>query len=178
MERSRCYSTPPAGIRQDIIERTDGIPLFVEEMTKAVLDAEGESEAQRAVPEVLRHGGRLCRRSILRNRPGSVSSVADITASAPLRMILNRLKAGGVAVTQRGLRGSPPGCSSISILRIAATSCSSTPARWGSKASCRSGWARATLRSHQRRAQVQEPGNARGGLAPGCLCSAVLLVGW
>ena len=41
----------PAGIRQDIIERTDGIPLFVEEMTKAVLDAEGESEAQRAVPE-------------------------------------------------------------------------------------------------------------------------------
>ncbi len=41
----------PAGIRQDIIERTDGIPLFVEEMTKAVLDAEGESEVQRAVPE-------------------------------------------------------------------------------------------------------------------------------
>ena len=38
----------PAGIRQDIIERTDGIPLFVEEMTKAVLDAEGGSEAQPA----------------------------------------------------------------------------------------------------------------------------------
>ena len=37
----------PAGIRQDIIERTDGIPLFAEEMTKAVLDAEGESEIQR-----------------------------------------------------------------------------------------------------------------------------------
>ena len=30
----------PAEIRQDIIERTDGIPLFVEEMTKAVLEAE------------------------------------------------------------------------------------------------------------------------------------------
>ena len=29
--------------RQDIIERTDGIPLFVEEMTKAVLEAEGEA---------------------------------------------------------------------------------------------------------------------------------------
>ena len=28
--------------RQDIIKRTDGIPLFVEEMTKAVLEAEGE----------------------------------------------------------------------------------------------------------------------------------------
>ena len=29
----------PANVRQDIIERTDGIPLFVEEMTKAVLEA-------------------------------------------------------------------------------------------------------------------------------------------
>jgi class 3 adenylate cyclase/predicted ATPase len=38
----------PANIRQDIIERTDGIPLFVEEMTKAVLEAETESEARRA----------------------------------------------------------------------------------------------------------------------------------
>jgi class 3 adenylate cyclase/predicted ATPase len=36
-----------ADIRQDIIDRTDGIPLFVEEMTKAVL--EGEREARRAV---------------------------------------------------------------------------------------------------------------------------------
>ena len=39
----------PVGIRQDIIDRTDGIPLFVEEMTKAVLDAEGEGETQRTV---------------------------------------------------------------------------------------------------------------------------------
>src|SRR5215467_13136746 len=38
----------PANIRQDIIERTDGIPLFVEEMTKAVLEAESEGEARRA----------------------------------------------------------------------------------------------------------------------------------
>src|SRR5438477_9009747 len=37
----------PARIRQDIIERTEGIPLFAEEITKAVLDAEGESDAQR-----------------------------------------------------------------------------------------------------------------------------------
>jgi len=34
-----------ANIRQDIIERTDGIPLFVEEMTKALLEAEGEGAA-------------------------------------------------------------------------------------------------------------------------------------
>ena len=32
----------PESIRQDIIERTDGVPLFVEEMTKAVLEAGGE----------------------------------------------------------------------------------------------------------------------------------------
>lgn len=37
----------PAGIRQDIIERTDGIPLFVEEMTKSVMEA-GEEGAQRS----------------------------------------------------------------------------------------------------------------------------------
>ena len=29
----------PASVRKDIIERADGIPLFVEEMTKAVLEA-------------------------------------------------------------------------------------------------------------------------------------------
>jgi predicted ATPase len=35
----------PGNIRQDIIERTDGIPLFVEEMTKAVVEAGGEGAA-------------------------------------------------------------------------------------------------------------------------------------
>ena len=38
--------------RQDIIERTDGIPLFVEEMTKAVLEAESEGEARRTAAAV------------------------------------------------------------------------------------------------------------------------------
>ena len=42
----------PANIRQDIIERTDGIPLFVEEMTKAVLEAESEGAAERTVAAV------------------------------------------------------------------------------------------------------------------------------
>ncbi len=37
----------PASIRQDIINRTDGIPLFVEEITKAVLEAGCEGEAPR-----------------------------------------------------------------------------------------------------------------------------------
>jgi len=41
-----------ASIRQDIIERTDGIPLFVEEMTKAVLEAGGQEAAERAVAAI------------------------------------------------------------------------------------------------------------------------------
>ena len=36
----------PANIRQDIIERTDGIPLFVEEVTKAVLEAESQGAVE------------------------------------------------------------------------------------------------------------------------------------
>ena len=35
----------PADVMADIVERTDGIPLFVEEMTKAVLEAESEGKA-------------------------------------------------------------------------------------------------------------------------------------
>jgi class 3 adenylate cyclase/predicted ATPase len=42
----------PADVRKDIIERTDGIPLFVEEMTKAVLEAGGELEAMQIAAAV------------------------------------------------------------------------------------------------------------------------------
>ena len=42
----------PTNIRQDIIERTDGIPLFVEEITKAVLEAESHSAAERAIAAI------------------------------------------------------------------------------------------------------------------------------
>jgi predicted ATPase len=42
----------PASVRKDIIERTDGIPLFVEEMTKAVLEAESEGAAKRTVAAI------------------------------------------------------------------------------------------------------------------------------
>ena len=41
-----------ANVREDIIERTDGIPLFVEEMTKAVLEAESQRTAERAAAAV------------------------------------------------------------------------------------------------------------------------------
>ena len=42
----------PASIRQDIIERTDGIPLFVEEMTKAVVEAASPRAAEHMVAVV------------------------------------------------------------------------------------------------------------------------------
>ena len=42
----------PRNIRQDIIERTDGIPLFVEEMTKAVLEAEDVGAAESALASI------------------------------------------------------------------------------------------------------------------------------
>jgi hypothetical protein len=74
-----------ASIRQNIIERTDGIPLFVEEMTKAVLEAEGEGQAQRttsaipspsvAVPASL-HASLMARL----DRLGSAKEVAQIGA--------------------------------------------------------------------------------------------------
>ena len=42
----------PTSIRQDIIERTDGIPLFVEEITKAVLEAENEGGTRQTAAAV------------------------------------------------------------------------------------------------------------------------------
>jgi len=42
----------PVHVRRDIIERTDGIPLFVEEMTRAVLEAAGELETIRTAATV------------------------------------------------------------------------------------------------------------------------------
>jgi class 3 adenylate cyclase/predicted ATPase len=45
----------PADLTAEIVERTDGIPLFVEEMTKAILEAEDEGDARRtagAVPSL------------------------------------------------------------------------------------------------------------------------------
>jgi len=76
----------PASIRQDIIERTDGIPLFVEEMTKAVLEAESEVESRRtqvgvpspatAVPATL-HASLMARL----DRLGPAKEVAQIGAA-------------------------------------------------------------------------------------------------
>jgi predicted ATPase len=42
----------PPNIRRDIVDRSDGVPLFVEEITKAVLEAQNESTATPAVATV------------------------------------------------------------------------------------------------------------------------------
>ena len=49
IERVVGNQSLPENIRQDIIERTDGIPLFVEEMTKAVLETGSEAAAAQAI---------------------------------------------------------------------------------------------------------------------------------
>src|SRR5208282_3233270 len=76
----------PADLMTEIVERTDGIPLFVEEMTKAVLEAESEGEARQtaaavpspalAVPASL-HASLMARL----DRLGAAKEVAQIGAA-------------------------------------------------------------------------------------------------
>jgi class 3 adenylate cyclase/predicted ATPase len=117
----------PANVRQDIIERTDGIPLFVEEMTKAVLEAENEDEAQRTaatVPSTALAVPASLQASLMArlDRLGPAKEVAQIGAAigrefshpllaalthkaeAELQSALNRLTAAGLLFRQ----GAPP----------------------------------------------------------------------
>jgi len=49
IERVAGTQKLPDNIRQEIVVRCDGIPLFIEEMTKAVLEANSEHDARRTV---------------------------------------------------------------------------------------------------------------------------------
>ena len=76
----------PANIRQDIIERTDGIPLFVEEMTKAVLEADSEGAVEHlagAVPSSALAVPASLQASLMArlDRLGSAKEVAQIGAA-------------------------------------------------------------------------------------------------
>ena len=117
----------PANIRQDIIDRTDGIPLFVEEMTKAVLEAGGESEGRSiaaaaplpalAVPSSL-HASLMARldrlgpakelaqigAAIGREFPHGLLAAVAAKPEAELRSALDRLIAAGLLFRQ----GLPP----------------------------------------------------------------------
>src|SRR5262245_2744130 len=118
----------PGNVRQDIIERTDGIPLFVEEMTKAVLEAESHSEAERAaaaipsaavaVPATL-HASLMARldrlggsakeaaqigAAIGREQPHALLALVTRKPDAELEAALDRLVAAGLLFRQ----GVPP----------------------------------------------------------------------
>jgi predicted ATPase len=117
----------PANIRQDIIERADGIPLFVEEMTKAVIEAESEGAGGRAIgvvpPPALAVPASLYAPLMARlDRLGSAKEVAQVGAAigrefshtllatvvhkpqAELNSALDRLIAAGLLFRQ----GAPP----------------------------------------------------------------------
>jgi class 3 adenylate cyclase/tetratricopeptide (TPR) repeat protein len=117
----------PAAVMAEIVERSDGIPLFVEEMTKAVLEAESEGAARRtaatgpslaqAVPASL-HASLMARL----DRLGPAKEVAQIGAAigrefshallasvalqtgAELELALDRLIQAGLLFRQ----GTPP----------------------------------------------------------------------
>ena len=117
----------PADVMAEIVERTDGIPLFVEEMTKAVLEAEGERETRRiaaavpspalAVPASL-HASLMARL----DRLGPAKEVAQIAAAigrefshALLAAVARKpevdIRAALDSLTQSGLlfrQGAPP----------------------------------------------------------------------
>ena len=125
IERLTGNTPLPASIRQDIAERTDGIPLFIEEMTRAVLEAESESEARKttsavpsstlAVPASL-HASLMARL----DRLGPAKEVAQIGAAIG-REFSHPLLAAVVGKAEKGSRVStrpshhsrlavPPGC--------------------------------------------------------------------
>ena len=114
----------PASIRLDIIERTDGIPLFVEEMTKAVLEAESQGDTTAAVPPSALGVPASLHASLMArlDRLGSAKDVAQIGAAigrefahpllaavvaepeAKLQSALDRLITAGLLFRQ----GAPP----------------------------------------------------------------------
>ncbi len=127
IDRVAGNKTLPEGLRRDIIERTDGIPLFVEEMTKAVLEAEGESGARQAaaaIPSSTAHVPASLHASLLArlDRLGPAKEVAQIGSvigrefprallAAVARKQERELRAALERLTEAGLlfrQGMPP----------------------------------------------------------------------
>ena len=112
-----------AGIRQDIIERSDGVPLFVEEVTKAVLETENQTAPTNAPSASFEVPATLQASLMARlDRLGAAKEVAQIAAAigrefsyallaavvprseAELQLALDRLVAAGLLFRQ----GAPP----------------------------------------------------------------------
>jgi predicted ATPase len=86
IERIIGIKSLPENIRRDVIERTDGIPLFLEEMTNAVLEAGSETAAERtiaAVPSSVREVPPTLHASLMArlDRLGRAKEVAQIGAA-------------------------------------------------------------------------------------------------
>ena len=118
----------PTNVRQDIMERTDGVPLFVEEMTKALLEAEGEDAVERTVtaapspsanvPASL-HASLMARLDRLGpakavaqigaviGREFSHALLREVTSEPELSAALDRLVAAGLLFRQGPLRTQP-----------------------------------------------------------------------
>ena len=86
----------PPGLRAQIVKRTDGIPLFVEEMTKAVLEAQSEVALPALMVPGSLHGSLMARL----DRLGSAKEVAQIGAAigrefsdAPLTAVMRKPEA-------------------------------------------------------------------------------------
>jgi class 3 adenylate cyclase len=69
--------TLPTDLTAEIVRRSDGIPLFVEEMTKAVLEAQSEVTASAMTVPASLHGSLMARL----DRLGSAKEVAQIGAA-------------------------------------------------------------------------------------------------
>jgi predicted ATPase len=98
----------------EIIERTDGVPLFVEEMTKAVLEAGAERgrEFVTSVPEARLGVPATLQASLVAriDRPGSVAKGVAQIGAAIGRSILLRTSSVG----RRSLRTRAPECAAAS----------------------------------------------------------------
>ncbi|HEY7665064.1 MAG TPA: adenylate/guanylate cyclase domain-containing protein, partial [Xanthobacteraceae bacterium] len=74
----------PDTIRQEIVARCDGVPLFIEEMTKAVLEANSERDVRRtvaAVPELAVPASLHASLMARLDRLGAAKEVAQIAAA-------------------------------------------------------------------------------------------------
>src|SRR6185295_17466485 len=81
-------------LREQIVARTDGVPLFVEEMTKMLLDSTGSGELPRTTGEMQRVPGTLEGWLMARlDRLGTAKEVAQIAATLGREFPLDLLSA-------------------------------------------------------------------------------------
>ena len=114
----------PAQLLQELVRRTDGVPLFIEEMTRMVLERADSSEAQPrelppSIPETLQEL-LLARLDLLPSRQKALAQLCAVVErdlslellvkltgrdEAGLRWALARLESAGLLQAQRGAGG-------------------------------------------------------------------------